>query len=122
MYVLFVAVEVVDWRFELNGLDHFPRAQRIQVGAAVRRVGSERESTGSISRYAFLTRTYRSASGRIKQTSQKRKRLKNEKHIETGGAPTISMLFPPPPNIFFSSSPENRSRIYFHYAPFVYPF
>lgn len=40
--VLFVAVEVVDGRFELDGLDHFPRAERIQVGAAVRRVGSAR--------------------------------------------------------------------------------
>lgn len=42
VHVLFVAVEVVDWRFELNGLDHLPRAERIQVGAAVRRVGSAR--------------------------------------------------------------------------------
>lgn len=42
LHVLFVAVEVVDRRFELNGLDHLPRAERIEVGAAVRWVGSAR--------------------------------------------------------------------------------
>lgn len=42
--LLFVAVELVDGRFELDGLDHLPRTQRIQVGAAVGRVSSEREA------------------------------------------------------------------------------
>lgn len=39
VHLLFVAVEVVDRRFELDGLDHLARAEGIQVGAAVRRVG-----------------------------------------------------------------------------------
>lgn len=52
-YLLFVAVEVVDWRFELDGLDHFPRAERVEVSAAVGRVCSEKKRTRSISRKAL---------------------------------------------------------------------
>lgn len=43
---LFAAVELVDGRFELDGLDHLPRTQRVEVSAAVGGVGPEREAPG----------------------------------------------------------------------------
>lgn len=46
--LLFAAVELVDGRFELDGLHHLPRAQRVQVGAAVGGVSSEREAPGQV--------------------------------------------------------------------------
>lgn len=46
--LLFAAVELVDGRFELDGLDHLPRAQRVQVSTAVGGVGSEREAPGQV--------------------------------------------------------------------------
>lgn len=36
IYILFVTVEIVDGRLELNWFDHFPCPQRIQVSTAVR--------------------------------------------------------------------------------------
>lgn len=113
--LLFVAVELVDGRFELDGLDHLPRAQRIQVGAAVGRVSSERESTGSGSRNTpalIFSGATELQEAKTKKPSPEPKAHQCCSHLTDGLCYFV---------VFFSSSLENWCSVYFHYAPFVPP-
>lgn len=46
--ILFVAVEIIDGRLELDWFDHFPRPERIQVNATVGRARPETRTTNVV--------------------------------------------------------------------------